>query len=80
MIQLGRNSVTSLFRMMGEAANSASKFLCVNDLPQLELVVPEAREWISLAIGGFVDHQALPINQEPFSVTNEPTALSDDLF
>lgn len=77
----GRDSCpTETLSLLGKAANSAFKFLCVNDLPQLELVVPEAREWISLAIGGFIDHQALPNNQEPFSVTNEPTVLSDDLF
>ena len=29
------------------------KFLCVNDLPQLEELIPEAREWLSQAIGGF---------------------------
>ncbi|MDO6481362.1 Stealth CR1 domain-containing protein [Shimia thalassica] len=29
------------------------KFLCVNDLPQLEQVVPEARVWLERAIGGF---------------------------
>ena len=31
------------------------KFLCVNDLPQLEEVTPGAREWLSRAIGGFPD-------------------------
>lgn len=29
------------------------KFLCVNDLPQLEVVIPEAREWLRRVIGGF---------------------------
>ena len=29
------------------------KFLCVNDLPQLEAIIPEARAWIAAAIGGF---------------------------
>lgn len=29
------------------------KFLCVNDLPQLERGVPEARQWLHRAIGGF---------------------------
>ncbi len=43
---------TETVSLLGKAANSTFKFLCVNDLPQLELVVPDAREWISLAIGG----------------------------
>ncbi len=29
------------------------KFLCVNDLPQLEIVIPDARTTIAAAIGGF---------------------------
>lgn len=29
------------------------KFLCVNDLTQLEMVVPEARDWLCRVIGGF---------------------------
>ena len=28
------------------------KFLCVNDLPQVEAVIPETRDWISAAVGG----------------------------
>nr|WP_310523692.1 Stealth CR1 domain-containing protein [Polymorphobacter sp.] len=28
------------------------KFLCVNDLPQVEAVIPEARDWIAAAVGG----------------------------
>ena len=39
--------------LLQKATSPEIKFLCVNDLPQLEDVVPEAREWISLAIGGF---------------------------
>lgn len=29
------------------------KFLCINDLPQLELLIPNIRSWLSDAIGGF---------------------------
>jgi Stealth protein CR2, conserved region 2/Stealth protein CR1, conserved region 1 len=46
---------TETVRLLGKAATSAFKFLCVNDLPQLEVVVPDAREWLSLAIGGFCE-------------------------
>jgi hypothetical protein len=33
------------------AANGATKFLCVNDFPQLEAALPESRAWIERAIG-----------------------------
>lgn len=36
-----------------DALQQRPKFLCVNDLPQLEHVIPEVRAWISHAIGGF---------------------------
>jgi len=37
-----------------ERVNSTEiKFLCVNDLPQLEELIPETRDWLSRAIGGF---------------------------
>jgi hypothetical protein len=39
--------------LLRRATDPSIKFLCVNDLPQLENVVPEAPEWISNAIGGF---------------------------
>ena len=48
---------TETVRLLGKAATSAFKFLCVNDLPQLEVVVPDAREWLSLAIGGFFEYE-----------------------
>lgn len=41
--------------LLRSATNPAIKFLCVNDLPQLEEVIPEAREWLGRAIGGFPD-------------------------
>ena len=28
-----------------------AKFLCVNDLPQVEAVIPDTRDWIERAIG-----------------------------
>jgi hypothetical protein len=27
------------------------KFLCINDLPQLEAAIPDMRDWIERAIG-----------------------------
>ena len=39
--------------LLKSAADAQIKFLCVNDLSQLEEVIPEAREWLSRAIGGF---------------------------
>lgn len=41
--------------LLNSAANPEIKFLCVNDLPQLEEVIPEAREWLRRVIGGFPD-------------------------
>lgn len=41
--------------VLKRAIDPDTRFLCVNDLPQLEGVVPEARDWISQAIGGFSD-------------------------
>ena len=39
--------------LLQKARNPEIKFLCVNDLPQLEMVVPQAREWLRGVIGGF---------------------------
>lgn len=39
--------------LLQSATSPNIKFLCVNDLPQLEKVIPEAREWLRGAIGGF---------------------------
>ena len=39
--------------LLQSVAQSEIKFLCVNDLPQLENLIPEAREWLSGVIGGF---------------------------
>lgn len=39
--------------LMQSATSPEVKFLCVNDLPQLEQVIPEARELLRHAIGGF---------------------------
>lgn len=55
----GRASETRT--LLRKATDPAIKFLCVNDLPQLEQVVPEARDWLSLAVGGFSGLD--PINQ-----------------
>lgn len=44
---------------MDSATHPEIKFLCVNDLPQLEEVFPDVRAWLRGAIGGFHD---LPIH------------------
>jgi hypothetical protein len=49
---IGRPSAETL-ALLQKAKDPEIKFLCVNDLPQLELVVPQAREWLSGVIGGF---------------------------
>lgn len=36
-----------------KATDPEIKFLCVNDLPQLVEIIPNAAEWIAQAIGGF---------------------------
>lgn len=47
----GRDTDPAAFRATLEAAMQAGpKFLCVNDLPQLEQVFPQARAWIARAI------------------------------
>ena len=38
--------------LLQNATNPEIKFLCVNDLPQLEAEFPEARDWLQQAIGG----------------------------
>ena len=35
------------------ARTSDVKFLCVNDLTQLEKIIPDARDWLSDVVGGF---------------------------
>lgn len=42
--------------LLQNVTTSDIKFLCVNDLPQLEQVVPDARDYLTRAIGGFPDH------------------------
>lgn len=44
--------------ILQRATHADIKFLCVNDLPQLEAVIPEARDWIGRVIGGFGAVQA----------------------
>ena len=46
-------SPTETWALLQSVTKSDIKFLCVNDLPQLEEVIPEARDWLSRAIGGF---------------------------
>lgn len=43
--------------LLSSVLNSEIKFLCVNDLPQLEQVIPEAREWLHRVVGGFTDER-----------------------
>jgi hypothetical protein len=40
--------------LLQKADTPEIKFLCVNDLPQLETVIPHAREWLRDVVGGFV--------------------------
>ena len=39
--------------LLQRASSPEIKFLCVNDLPQLETVIPQAREWLRNMVGGF---------------------------
>lgn len=38
--------------LLQRADDPRVKFVCVNDLPQLETVIPEAREWLRRVVGG----------------------------
>jgi Stealth protein CR2, conserved region 2/Stealth protein CR1, conserved region 1 len=48
---LGQWSVTDVHTYLGGAERHDIKFLCVNDLPEVERSFPDAREWIHAAIG-----------------------------
>lgn len=39
--------------LLTKATDPDIKFLCVNDLPQLVEIIPDAADWIARAIGGF---------------------------
>lgn len=54
-------------RLSPEALEGA-KFLCVNDLPQLEATLPDARARIARAIR----HSSAPAEREPFDRVEEP--------
>jgi hypothetical protein len=45
-------SLTETRSLLQNIANSDIKFLCVNDLPQLEEVIPEVRQWLRSMVGG----------------------------
>lgn len=47
----GKWSVGDVHAYLGRAERDAIKFLCVNDLPEVELNFPDARAWIEEAIG-----------------------------
>ncbi|WP_155947076.1 stealth family protein [Pseudorhodobacter ferrugineus] len=49
---IGRPS-TETWSVLDAVSAPHIKFLCVNDLPQLEAVIPEARTWLQGVIGGF---------------------------
>jgi hypothetical protein len=38
--------------LLERATDPDIKFLCINDLPQLEALIPQTRDWITRAIGG----------------------------
>ena len=42
-------------RYLRRAIEPGVKFLCVNDLPQVEAAIPDTRAWIEAAIGGMRD-------------------------
>jgi len=44
---------TEMLSLLQRAVNSEVKFLCINDLPQLEILIPEVRGWLDQAVGGF---------------------------
>jgi len=46
-------STAETWVLLQRAHDPDIKFLCVNDLPQLEALIPQARDWLDLAIGGF---------------------------
>jgi hypothetical protein len=50
--ELGPWSAADIRHYLGTAERQAIKFLCVNDLPEVERAFPEARQWIEEAIGG----------------------------
>lgn len=50
----GNGSLPSeTWKLLQRAHNPDTKFLCVNDLPQLQALIPQARDWLGQAIGGF---------------------------
>ena len=49
---IGRPQVETL-ELLQKASSPENKFLCINDLPQLETVIPHAREWLRDVVGGF---------------------------
>ena len=49
---IGRPPIETL-ALLQRASTTEIKFLCINDLPQLETVIPQARELLCRVIGGF---------------------------
>jgi hypothetical protein len=45
-------SLPAVRAYLARALQPQFKFLCVNDLPQVEAVIPDTRDWIERAIGG----------------------------
>ena len=52
-------SADEMRAFLTEAMHPDIRFLCVNDLPQLEAVLPEARDWLMRSIGAEVHEGAL---------------------
>jgi hypothetical protein len=46
-------SPTETWTLLQSATKPEIKFHCINDLPQLEKLIPEARDWLGHAVGGF---------------------------
>jgi Stealth protein CR2, conserved region 2/Stealth protein CR1, conserved region 1 len=52
-------SVADVHAYLGRAERHEIKFLCVNDLPEVERKFPDVRAWIDAAIGGLGDAKGL---------------------
>ncbi len=49
---VGDYGAAGVRRYLARAVEPEMKFLCVNDLPQVEAAIPDTRAWIEAAIGG----------------------------
>lgn len=52
-----RRVASKLERLLDETGDTRIKFLCINDLPQLEKTLPDARDLLEQVVGGFADRR-----------------------